>query len=505
MKLTYHLVDSLPKLAWCAVVERGIGDVHVYHGSGVETFEDFFVEGAWNGEFSDGRFDKSEFFMGSGGRVVADSRLRTMMFSTPSHTLERLFSVLLANKLYVSNSLPFILNMSKSSLDINYLDYERDFNSILKGIDSYVRTIPLKDDRKLHLYYYCNISVGCELEVIETQKPSVSAFRDYSHYHDSLLETLKDLVENAQSSKREIKYGMVTTISKGYDAPACAAIARDLGCNKCVSFNQPVKYADDCGDDIARVLGFTEIIVKSAEQYLSNDYLIEAEFVSSGDLGTEIVFTAFENEFAGNIVFMGLRGDRVWDKNCPDSNGRFRFDNEVYASTSMIENRLRVGYVLLPMALFGVTEWPSITKISNSLEMEPFSIGGSYDRPIPRRIVESRGVPREMFGMKKMGAGFNYRWDNLSRIEKRMSPDSYQSFVNFVLNNRRKRIDTIVPWLRFFWSSKSQYVGYALRKVNLRYETKSVNADALVNPGAPSYLFPWGIHEMTKRYDIPSV
>ena len=36
--------------------------------------------------------------MGSGGRVVADSRLRTMMFSTPSHTLERLFSVLLANK-----------------------------------------------------------------------------------------------------------------------------------------------------------------------------------------------------------------------------------------------------------------------------------------------------------------------------------------------------------------------------------------------------------------------
>ena len=25
MKLTYHLVDSLPKLAWCAVVERELG------------------------------------------------------------------------------------------------------------------------------------------------------------------------------------------------------------------------------------------------------------------------------------------------------------------------------------------------------------------------------------------------------------------------------------------------------------------------------------------------
>jgi hypothetical protein len=114
-------------------------------------------------------------------------------------------------------------------------------------------------------------------------------------------------------------------------------------------------------------------------------------------------------------------------------------------------------------------------------------------------------VPREMFGMKKMGAGFNYRWDNLSRIKNRMSPHSYHSFVSYVSNNKRKRIGTIVPWLRFFWSSKSQYVGYALRKVNLRYETKSVNADALVNPGAPSYLFPWGIHEMTKRYDISSI
>lgn len=33
--------------------------------------------------------------------------------------------------------------------------------------------------------------------------------------------------------------------------------------------------------------------------------------------------------------------------------------------------------------------------------MKPYSIKGNYNRPIARRIVESAGVPRGMFAMKK--------------------------------------------------------------------------------------------------------
>jgi hypothetical protein len=33
--------------------------------------------------------------------------------------------------------------------------------------------------------------------------------------------------------------------------------------------------------------------------------------------------------------------------------------------------------------------------------MAPWSVGGSYDRPIPRRIVESAGIPRRLVGQRK--------------------------------------------------------------------------------------------------------
>ena len=35
--------------------------------------------------------------------------------------------------------------------------------------------------------------------------------------------------------------------------------------------------------------------------------------------------------------------------------------------------------------------------------MRPWSVGGGYDRPIPRRIAEEAGVPRQHFGQRKMG------------------------------------------------------------------------------------------------------
>ena len=36
--------------------------------------------------------------------------------------------------------------------------------------------------------------------------------------------------------------------------------------------------------------------------------------------------------------------------------------------------------------------------------MEPWRVHTNYDRPIPRRIAEEAGVPRELFGNKKRAA-----------------------------------------------------------------------------------------------------
>jgi hypothetical protein len=68
MKLIYHENKALPRLAWCAVAIRKNFEIHVYHGQGIETNENFFVEGAWDGEFTSGGFERSSFFMGTGGK-----------------------------------------------------------------------------------------------------------------------------------------------------------------------------------------------------------------------------------------------------------------------------------------------------------------------------------------------------------------------------------------------------------------------------------------------------
>lgn len=500
MKLVYHSQRSIPRLAWCAVLRKGSPEVHVYHGTSVEVQEAFFVEGAWDGDFTRGLFDQSSFFLGTGGKLLRGADQRGVVFATPSHTLERLWSISSEDCLFVSNSLPFILSMSRSSLDITYLYYERDLNSILKGINSYVRTLPLLGKRELRVHYYCNVFVDSTLALTEFAKPRIEPFRDYEHYLDAMISTLRRLVKNAQAPQRKVRYGLCSTISRGYDAPACAAIARELGCDLAVSFNHPEKYIQDCGVDIASRLGYAKVVTKSAVEYLQNESLIEAEFMASGELGTLIVFSAFEREFRDNIVFMGIRGGRMWGKNEGHPNHELRFENQVFSSTSATENRLRVGYIMLPMALFGATQWPSIHRISNSPEMAPFSIGGDYDRPIPRRILESRGVERSMFAQRKTGAGFNFRWDNLRRIRRRMSPPSFASFMGFLKDHKHEGQRTFRQWAEFLWDARTQYVAYAFSKVGIPYKAKTVTADAYPNPGAASYLFHWGVHEMMKRY-----
>ncbi|MFW6030811.1 MAG: hypothetical protein ACOCRO_11260 [Halanaerobiales bacterium] len=498
MIFNYHLNKKLPKLAWGTVILKGSNEINVYHGTGIETKKTFFVEGAWNDNFISANFDKSTLFMGSGARSTENGV--GILFATSNHTLERLYTIKDQDIIYVSNSLPFILFMSNNKLKANYLDYESDFNTILKGISHYKNWIVLENNKKVKLHYYCNFYIENSFTIVEKPKVKSKPFNSYEDYYSSLIKDLKLFVSNAQSKYRNNKYGLVTTISKGYDAAACAAVAVDLGCDTAVSFNRPEKYSKDCGDLIANNLGYKKIITKNANEYLDNNKYIEAEFVSSGELGTGIIFTAFEGEFKNKIVFMGERGDKIWDKNRIDRNSYFSFNNEVFSGTSLIENRLRVGYIVMPMPLYRAENWPSIHKISNSKEMENYSIGGNYDRPIPRRIVESKGIDRDDFGIEKKGVGFNYRFDNLYRLKKRMSKKSYISFLEFYKSQKRNVLYRLKLWFFYLWNTKAIYINYIMKKIRIPYKYRPLSADACSNPGAPSYLIHWGNNIMIKRY-----
>lgn len=494
-RFRFHVDENISRLAWCAVLERG-KCADVYCGAGVACVKDAFVEGVWNGSYSDMDFERAGFLCGSGGKIIREGGER-YCFATPDHVLEKLVLVRRDGRLFVSNSVPFVLAKSGCRLDMQYAGYERDFSSILNGLDGYKREIPLAEGMTLSCYYYCNLLISPQGDITAEEKQRPRPVHSYEDYMTALLSDMRKLRDNAGDAARRNRYGLVTTVSSGYDAAACSAIAKRIGCETALTFDRPQKYAEDCGDKVAERLGYRHIIKKDANAYLSREDLVEAEHVCSGELGTSIIFSAFEQEFRDNLVFYGERGDKLWNKNWPTPNDRFVFEGEMYAGISMCEARLRIGFVLVPMPLYKAAAWTSIHALSNAPEMAAWSVGGRYDRPIPRRMVEEAGVERELFGQKKKGAGFNYHYDTLKRLKSRMSEVSYDSFVRYYRTHRRR--GQTARLFCYYWKSAPDYLNYLFRKLGIKKRI-AVHDRQFDNPGAPSYLINWGMEILTERY-----
>jgi hypothetical protein len=76
--------------------------------------------------------------------------------------------------------------------------------------------------------------------------------------------------------------------------------------------------------------------------------------------------------------------------------------------------------------------------LSRSAEMAPWSVGGDYDRPLPRRIVEEAGVPRTAFAQRKLMVTPSY--DALGRgriaVDGYLSPASHAAFQGWLAAHR---------------------------------------------------------------------
>jgi hypothetical protein len=91
-------------------------------------------------------------------------------------------------------------------------------------------------------------------------------------------------------------------------------------------------------------------------------------------------------------------GDSIWpiDSDVPPG-----LPVRIPFGKSLSEFRIRVGFAHLPIPFIGGRFPDTLKRISRSEALRPYSVGGSYDRPIPRRIAEEAGVRREDFGMLK--------------------------------------------------------------------------------------------------------
>ena len=100
-------------------------------------------------------------------------------------------------------------------------------------------------------------------------------------------------------------------------------------------------------------------------------------------------------------LFTGYHGDKGWDKNLPEKYINDQLIRGDMSGINISEARLQSGFFNVAIPFIYARSTASIYAMSCSVEMSRWSMGGSYERPIPSRISEDRGVTRNSFGIRK--------------------------------------------------------------------------------------------------------
>jgi hypothetical protein len=386
-------VDDIPPLAWLLNVPRGSGTPQLVHGRHVELFDRGFFEGAWDGDFGDAAFDRVTNAFGSGA-VVEGVRITVV---PPVHTFEAVYIFTGKATTAISNSLVYLCAFHDLVLDpIDWRSGER-FARVTQGLRHLATELRVKSGSIKVVHHHNIVCDGGQVSTL-VPKPPPPRFDDFASYYGYLTQTLRSVDANANDGRRVHRYVALATLSSGYDSAAAATLAATvLGCREAVSLKRSFSGDPDSGSEVAQVLGITLHEFDRAEHVPHDDASV-AEFLAGGSQGEDYIYRAFDPVLSGRMLLTGFLGDAMWDKKRPPCDDLHRKD---LSGSSLGEFRVARDFIHVMVPFIGAVRHPDIYRISNSSELAPYSVGGSYDRPVPRRIVESAGVPRAVFGQKK--------------------------------------------------------------------------------------------------------
>lgn len=510
MRFDFRRHDELPRLSWCAKVHRHRDSVHVLHGPWVETASDSFVEGAWDGSWAEKRFDTAVTFAGSGGRLTPEGAL----FCPPTHNLERLFSIRVGDDLFVSNSLVFALVQARADLDLDHPDYFFDLlRHYRTGISPEEKTLRTATGASVRLFDCVNLLVGPDLEIQPMHKRFGAAPHDFGEYVGFLEETVARVSANAADAARERRFEALTSVSRGYDSAAVSVLAARTGCRQAVTFRRSgdrtgpsVRYEPDDGTEIARCLGL-EVTTYERWDTRSREEVGPAELFTNPYFSTEVSTQVMESQLGGKLWMTGRHGEQFWDMDPVLSQPWLRDPISMsMAGANSTDMRLRIGYVHFPVPYTLGVFAPALNRISRSREMAPWSVGGRYDRPIARRLLESEGVPRKLFGQRKMGGGGDSaehqtlppRWeeDFLAFYHAKVDPRIRSRLVEAQLGDVpyyvKGKMGRVERWLR----TRPALRGIAPRLLGDRRHQRWRSRYL--------YAFHWGAERIRSRYSVES-
>ncbi len=403
MKFKFINIPSLPRLAWCAILEAGQEEIRVIHGPGVEVHDDWFFEGAWDGPFADAGFVEATNCMGTGARLEDDAA----MFVSTSTPFRALVTCKISKQIFISNSLPFVLVQIGDEPNVDRIKYyEKLFHNFKKGFVQEPVPLLMRKGSKVYPHFCCNIQIK-QNEIKKFPKPNSGAPSNFEEYRDRLIAMLVQVRENATDAQRIQVYEPLVTLSRGYDSVACAALGVAAGWTKAVTLvptDLGVGRFGDDGTPVAECLGL-EIERFDTKAWELCEDIPEAEFVATAWGGVMLPLAGMKDRLQNTLLIMGHLGDTVWNPEssgiCHDFSRPIKKDLVGMGPVSHWEFQLRVGIITVFPPSYAAVHWNKLKQIMTSAEMQPWSIGGDYDRPLPRRIAEEMGVPRELFGQTK--------------------------------------------------------------------------------------------------------
>ncbi len=404
-QIHYEMINIFPKLAWLAVVDKKQSFITVYHGRYVECRENWFIEGIWDGPFDVGDFHETDLVFGTGMKVL-DERI---VFVSSSSTADRLYYSFDQNRLLVSNSLPCLVSFTDITMD-PLLDYAGFFKSIENNCQDYQKELPVRSGCEKILNIMGENLVYLSGKQSVEAKPQKKHFSDFASLNVFMANVFLKFRNNWECPSRRNKLSTFSTISTGYDSAMVSCLAVKTGCNHlftCVSSSEmgpkfirsKRKIVDD-GSDIARYISKAISIIKFDQHDFKKDLANEI-YLFPGMPNTRLtnflpMINYLDRLNKPSILFTGIGGDYAWGSDPNDS----YYD---YGAISLSEIRLHAGFIHCCFLSWLKKYRFLLLEISNSEEMKRWSIGGLYNRPIPRRILEESGVPREAFGYVKKG------------------------------------------------------------------------------------------------------
>ncbi len=404
--LTTERSDGIPPLGWMLEAREG-RRAHAIIGRWVHLAEWGFSDGVWMGDLA-----RPPGGVRFGASVVEEStRDGTRLVVLPaSHTIEQVFVGRAKGSLLVSNYLPLL-----AAAEPRLLPWRADWGvrlaELSRGTSDYSRILHGAAGARLERYAYHPFAIEDDLSIREMPAGVASApFATFEEYREWLLRVLVGVSQNAVDSRRSQTFPAMATCSSGYDSAAVAVLAREIGCREALGIAVARDGSDDSGDAIAAAVG---INLQYVDRHACLDELAAvlpylASGMSASDYALHDVFRAAE----GRLLLTGVHGDVIWRLGAESSRELRRGE---LSGAGIQAARITLGFQHLPVPLIGACWHPEVLAISASEEMQRYRIGGTYDRPVPRRIVEQAGVPRQSFGQRKAAANIVCRsaWNAL--------------------------------------------------------------------------------------------